>query len=66
MGGVFLFGGGIEMKKIVIISAVFVIIANLVLVGSAGSLETSSTTIRGEYLCVGNPCHAILTPVSLV
>ena len=44
------------MKKIVVISAIFVIIGNVALVNSSSSLETSSTTIRGEYRCLGNPC----------
>jgi hypothetical protein len=48
--------GGLEMRKIVVISVVFVIISILTLVTTVISLETSSTIIRGEYDCRPNPC----------
>ena len=44
------------MKKVVVISTVFIIIANVALVPSAGSLDNALTTIRGTYQCVPNPC----------
>ena len=45
------------MKKVVVINAVFIIIVNVAFVHPADSLDNASTTIRGKYLCVGNPCN---------
>jgi hypothetical protein len=44
------------MRKIEVISTVFIIIINIALVHSAESLDNTSTTIRGEYDCRPNPC----------